>query len=306
MTRQNNFDELIIYTATLYGDEKSKVRSELCLNMLRNAEALGVTVVLADGGSNSNFINEVKKLTNAVLIEGKAKSMGADRREALEAAVELAEKEKISQPIFFWTEPEKDNLISQSNLENMTNEIKQGANIVVPERKEEGLRTLPKFQRWFEQRANKRSLELVEEFSGGRHQQLLDLWFGPKMFDREGVKFFREYNKDNNRIDLWDAIIVPVTEAIKAGKRVASVPVDYEYSENQRQEDSNELKKRLEQYSQILKEMGDRKWTEFFDEAKEALDKIKELKNKKESIVESTELLNEQKKSVLKSFFKIR
>ncbi len=306
MTRQNNLDELIIYTSTLYVDEKSKVRSELCLNMLRNAEALGVTVVLADGGSNSNFINEVKKLSNVVLIEGKTKSMGPDRRDALEEAVQLAAREKMQRPCFLWTEPEKDGLITEQNLTNMVAEIKRGSNIVAPARKENAWESLPRNQRWFEQRANKRSLELMKEFSDGRHQQLLDLWFGPKMFDREGAKFFQEYNKDNNRIDLWDAILVPVTEAIKAGKRVASVPVDYEYSENQRQEDSNELKKRLEQYSQILKEMGDRKWMEFFDEAKEALGKIKELKKKKESTAENEELLNEQKKSVLKSFFKIR
>lgn len=315
MLAQNNLSELIIYTATLYGNDKiSEIRSELCINLLKNAKELGVKVIIKDGGSSEKFINEVKKLDNVLLIQalpgGEAKSMGADRRDALEEAVKLAGREKMQNPCFFWTEPEKDNLIAEQNLANMVAEIRRGSNIVVPARKENAWESLPKTQRWFEQRANKRSQKLTKEFSGGRHQQLLDLWFGPKMLDREGAEFFREYNKDNKRMDLWDATIVPVTEAVREGKAVGSVPVDYEYNEVQRLNESGELKdiftiKRLEQYSQILKEMGDPFWKNFFQEAKEALNKILELKNKKESI-ENAELLNEQKKRVLKSFFKIR
>jgi hypothetical protein len=102
---------------------------------------------------------------------------------------------------------------------------------------------------------------------------------------------------------------VPVTEAIKEGKVVGSVPVDYEYNEIQRLNESGELKdiftiKRLEQYSQTLKEMGDPLWEKFFQEAEEALNEMQK-ENKKES-ADNVELSNEQKKSVLKTFFKIR
>jgi hypothetical protein len=188
MSAQNNLSELIIYTATLYGnDNTSEIRSELCINLLKNAKELGVKIIVKDNGSSEEFINEVKKLNNVLLIQtssgDKAKSLGAGRREALEEAVKLADREKMQNPCFFWTEPEKDNLIAEQNLANMVAEIKRGSNIVVPSRKENAWESLPKIQRWFEQRANKRSLELIKEFSGGRYRQLLDLWFGPKMFD---------------------------------------------------------------------------------------------------------------------------
>jgi len=314
MSSQNKLSELIVYTSTLYGDdETSKIRSKLCLNLLKNAKGLGIKVVVRDGGSSDKFIDEVNKLDNVLLIQAlpreKRKSMGADRRDALAEAVRLANREKMENPYFFWTEPEKDDLISEKNLVNIITGIRCGSNIVVPAREEGAWQNLPKNQRWFEQRANKRSLELIKESSGGRHQQLLDLWFGPKMFDRVGAEFFQKYNEDGKKMDLWDATIVPVVEAIREGKAVGSVPVDYKYNETQALNESGELKnafivKRSEQYAQILREMGDPVWETFFQESKDELNKIKELK--KESTVESAELLNEQKKIVLKSFFKIR
>ncbi|MDD4901332.1 MAG: hypothetical protein PHS62_04520 [Patescibacteria group bacterium] len=310
----DNLSELVVFTSTQYGDDEvSRVRSRLCLNMLKNARDIGVAVAVKDGGSNQEFINEAEKLDNIILARppaGERKSMGADRRDALALAVELAKNKKMQTPCFLWVEPEKDNLISRENLENMLAEIKRGSNIVVPSRKEKAWETLPRNQRWFEQRANKRSLELINKFTDGRHRELLDLWFGPKMFDEKGAEFFQKYNKDNDKLDMWDAHIVATVEAIKAGKKVTSVPVDYEYSRDQRLSETEELKKlfdlkRLEQYAQILKEMGDPKWRDFFGEAKEALVEIKKLKKENPS-PEASEALRERKKSVLKTFFRMR
>ncbi len=314
MQAKHDFSEIIIYTSTLYGnDETSIIRSKLCLSMLENARKLGVKVIVKDGGSNEEFINELQKLDNVTLIppdsESKRKTMGEDRREALRAAMRLAGEKKMKQPCFLWTEPEKDNLISDENLSAMVSEINHGSNIVVPARKEMALSTLPKNQRWFEQRANKRSLEVIKAVLGKKHQELLDLWFGPKMFDRIGAEYFANYNKDGNRTDLWDAVSVPVLEAIKEGKKVAGMPVDYEYSGSQRINETGELKnqftiKRLEQYAQILKEMGDKKWINFFEETKEELARINELKKEKEIDPEKNEILNETKKNILHKFFR--
>jgi len=263
--------------------------------MLRNAENLGVKVVVKDSGSNEKFLNAVAGMSNIILVQnepgGERKSMGNDRRGALEKAMQIAEQEKIEHPCFFWTEPEKDNLISAENLSEMASEIAKGSNIVVPARKAEALETLPKIQRWFEQRANKRSLKVMEEATDGRHHELLDLWFGPKMFDSEGAKYFTEYNKDNDRTDLWDAIIVPVTKATKDGKKVSSVPVEYKYGI----EEPLELK-RLEQYAQILREMGDKKWVEFFEEANEELAAMREVKKELKADPRNAELTGQEKK----------
>lgn len=309
-----NFSDIIIYTSTFYEkDETSKIRSELCLGMLKNAQALGVRVIIKDTGSNEEFIRKVKRLNNVTLLRSESteqrKNMGEDRRDALKVAISIAKREKIKQPYFLWTEPEKDNFISAENLLTMASEMKRGTNIVIPARKEKALESLPKNQRWFEQRGNKRALEVIRQTSDNQGQELLDLWFGPKMFDFEGAQYFINYNQKNNRIDLWDAVTVPVAEAIRDGKKAVSVPVDYEYHESQRNNESGELKdgftrKRLEQYAQILKEMGDKKWTDFFAETKEELKKINELSKEKNSMPKNQELLNEAKRSTINKFFR--
>lgn len=306
--------EITIYTSTLYDNtETSRVRSELCINMLKNSAALGIKVVIKDGGSSEDFIRRVKEFKNVVLVQRqpgeKAKSMGQDRRDALKRAMEISLEEKLEHPSFFWTEPEKDNLVSEENMAVMYEEIRSGSNIVVPARKENAFNTLPKNQCWFEKRAKKRALEILKEVSGGKHQELLDLWFGPKMFDLEGANYFINYNKDGGRADLSDAIIVPVEDAIRDGKKVSSVPVNYEYSESQRLNEIGEMKdlfarKRLEQYAQILRELGDEKWSKFFEDAEKDIIKIKELNKAEQPSSEQKQEITEKKKEILKNFFR--
>lgn len=306
--------EIIIYTSTLYDNaETSRIRAELCINMLRNSASLGIRVVIKDGGSNEDFIKKAKEFKNVTIIrpqqEKSAKSMGQDRRDALKRAMEIALEEKLEHPSFFWTEPEKDKLVSEENMAAMHEEIRRGSNIVVPAREENAFDTLPKNQSWFEKRARERALEILKKVSGGKHQELLDLWFGPKMFDSEGAKYFINYNKNGGRADLWDAIIVPVEDAIRDGKKVSSVPVNYEYSEGQRLNEIGELKdlfnrKRLEQYAQILREMGDEKWSKFFEDAERNITEIKELNKAEQSSPGQKQEITEKKKEILKNFFR--
>ncbi len=305
--------EITIYTSTLYDNtETSRVRSELCLNMLRNSASLGIKVVLKDGGSNKEFIDKIKEFENVILIQsqpGEKESMGQDRRDALKKAIDMSAEENLEHPCFLWIEPEKDNLVSEENMAAMYAEIRSGSNIVVPARKENAWNTLPKNQRWFEKRANQRSLEILKEVSGGKRQELLDLWFGPKMFDLEGANYFINYNKDGGRTDLWEAVTVPVEDAIRDGKKVSGVAVNYEYSESQRLNETGEAKdlftrKRLEQYAQILKEMGDKKWKDFFENAQNDINEIKELNKVKQPSSEQKQEITERKKEILKKFFR--
>ena len=58
----------------------------------------------------------------------------------------------------------------------------------------------------------------------------------------------------------------------------------------------------IEQYTQILKELGDKKWREFFNVSKEQLANIRELnKAKPEGYKEE---IAKEKKSLLGNFFK--
>jgi hypothetical protein len=123
--------------------------------------------------------------------------------------------------------------------------------------------SMPKLQAWIEKRANERASHIMEESQENLDKlssEAFDLWFGPKIFNLEGAKFFAEYK---GKLDKWDSIIKPVVLAAQAGKKISSVEVDYTYDPSQSEsekDDRNMKEKRLIQYRQILKELGDKFW----------------------------------------------
>lgn len=257
------FEDLTIFTATLYGDdETSKVRQALALKLFENIEKLAIACVVIDGGSNEDFLTKVRAHKNIILRINTELGMGASRREALRIAIEEC-PDANSDHYFMWVEPEKDGLITVENLEKMLAPLRDDStDIVVPAR--ENMDTLPQFQAQIEQRANKRVKELIQEPSA----EVWDIWFGPKVFNREGSKYFLNYT---GALDKWDSVMKPVLDAFKDGKRIASVPVDFSYDESQRaNEDNNDTfkEKRIEQYATVLAEMGDPFWKHKLAETK--------------------------------------
>ena len=248
------FQDLAIYTTTFYGkDPVSKVREKLAIQLLENAQKLGIHCVVVDGGSNEDFLGTVKKMSNVELHIDSSLGMGDSRRQALSKAMEIS-----AATFFLWVEPEKDNLINEEDLEAMISGLRDdSADVVVPKRRSK--ETMPKFQAWIEDRANQRAMKTAginqEEARG-----VWDLWFGPKMFNRDGAKYFLEYK---GKLDKWDAIIKPVINAFKDGKRISDVPVGYKYDLSQKESEENDYemkKKRLIQYIKILAELGDDYW----------------------------------------------
>lgn len=246
--------KVVIFTSTFYGDdESSQVRSQLALEFLDNAEAVGVHTVVAEGGStNQDFLRELRnkeRFPNVSVIFPAETAMGSARREALRYAIE-----HNPDSYYLWSEPEKADLIKPESLEIMLDKLDEGADIVVPKRK--NLDNYPHFQSWAEQRANKRANNMMNKTGEGPE---LDLWFGPKMFNRSGADEFLGYQSE---LDLWDATIIPVITANNSGKVVASAEVDFTYPEEQRiiEQDEEMSKKRLFQYGKILKEAKDPHW----------------------------------------------
>jgi hypothetical protein len=251
---QEQFSDLTIFTTTFYKkDDVSQVREKLAENFLKNAQDLGIKCVVVDGGSNEEFLKKVEGLNNVELVVDPSLKMGESRREALRVAME-----KFNTPYFLWSEPEKDGLINSDSLEAMIEGLrKKQTDIVVPKRTTKD--SMPEFQAWIESRANKRAGGLTSKESE-KVKEILDLWFGPKMFNREGAEFFINYR---GKLDKWDSIIKPVLDAYKAGKRIDPVEVKYTYdpSQTMAEENDKEMKrKRIDQYSAILAELGDKFW----------------------------------------------
>lgn len=253
---EKKLDKVVIFLSTYYGnDEPSRVRSEQALKLLRNAEALGVHAVVAEGGStNQAFLDALEEFPSVTVIRPKNTTMGPARRAALATA--MAE---YPDSYYLYCDPEKDSLITAENLEAMAGRLEDGADIVVPRR--ESMESYPPFQAWIEKRANKRMNQLMDSPGADEdREEDLDLWFGPKMFNDQGADSFLDYQSE---LDKWDAIIVPVKDAHEKGLNIADSVVQFKYPEDQRtnEEGSREFnQKRFEQYRKILKEAGDPFW----------------------------------------------
>jgi hypothetical protein len=243
-----NFSDLTIFTTTLYKDDPvSRVRENLARKFIENAEKLNIQLVIVDGGSNEYFINYVRSKPHVELIVEAGVGMGKSRRDALQVAMD-----KYNTLYYFWVEPEKDDLIRPESLTAMIDGLrKDETDIVVPRRSNK--ESMPAFQTWIENRANKKANRIMEKMP----DETLDLWFGPKMFNRKGAEHFLNYK---GQLDKWDSIIKPVIEAHRNGQRISSVDVCYTYDESQtssEKEDREMKRKRIQQYTQILAELGD-------------------------------------------------
>lgn len=253
-----NFEDLTLFTRTFYGDDpSSRLRQELALELFGHAYNDGVCIVVSDGGSNSDFLEATAAYPNVtVLQEPEGSTMGSSTRLALEQAISDAKDDPDH--IFMWLEPEKVELVDHDKLAQLVQPIRDGqADIVVPSRK--NLDTLPKQQAWIEMRANRRANNLMRK-NADDLGSVLDLWFGPKIFNRKAAQYFTDYR---GRLDKWDAIIKPVLNAHSDRLRVADIPVDFDYPSSQsKHEDRNPdfQRKRLQQYGSVLVELGDPFW----------------------------------------------
>ncbi len=136
-------------------------------------------------------------------------TMGATRRQAIEIAM-LQQAEVI-----VWMEPEKCTL-TRYIPELVKRLMLAEASILIPRR--QSLDSYPPYQAVKELEGN----SAVAEFTS---RPDLDLWFGPRVFDRRGAKYFLDYQGENG--DRWESIFIPVLQALKAGEKVASHTVDY-------------------------------------------------------------------------------
>lgn len=263
---KEQFQDLIIFTTTLYGnDEVSKMRSELAEEFFDNTNKLGIKCVVVDGGSDYEFLEKISKFDNIKLVIEPSLKMGESRRKSLQEALNMVPNE-VKKPIFLWIEPEKSGLITRENLSEMIKKLRKNeADIVVPARKNKN--SLPEFQGRIESEANKKVKEEILLFSQktiGENE--LDLWFGPKMFNVDGAQYFLDYK---GKLDKWDSIIGPVIDAYNDGKKIVSIPIDFEYNKKQRNQEDDEksFDKRVEQYTEILAAFG-HKPTSFWIERK--------------------------------------
>ena len=250
---------IVIVTSTLYknwysGDvteeyKVDKVRGDLALEMIAKASKYGFQIV---AGNSDAFLENLNKF-KINLINDKEGTFGSNRRKAYGVASKLPNVKVI-----VWTEPEKSNLINDS-LIKACEVIENGtADIVVPRRSKETMKSLPPFQKESEEIGNKQIQEMTNPD--------LDIFFGPKIFSTRSdivnlflEKFeYKEESKNTKDSDLekWlNAISFPVISALVKNYKVLSYEVDYVHPKSQTEiEEGNPLfnEKRIIQRENLI------------------------------------------------------
>lgn len=243
MDKHKYADKVAIVTQTLYRDnsEVEQIRAGLAKSLFEKAINYGYLVVVIDGGSSEKILKGFRK--KGVILESheqKGKKFGPGRRKGIKIAYDLGKE------VIVWIEAEKDELIAE--LEKIVEPIITGeADLVIPARK--SLNSYLGYQ------------QLLERF-GNRFFKLLtgknlDMWFGPRAFNRGVAKYFLSYSGEYG--DLWESIFIPVLDAIHKSKKVKSTEVDYSYPRSQAEVEKNPefYVKRVLQLNNIIPALGD-------------------------------------------------
>ena len=214
--------ELVITTSTFYSDADCP-RARCAVKMIENANELGISIVIVEGGSPKEFREEISDLGAIVLDEvPHARGvMGPGRRQAIAKGFEVTggkisgyvEIEKYCMPMF---------------VEELVRPILLGkVDICVPRRL--SLETYPTAQRYAEPLGNLHFLQATGlDF---------DMWFGPRFFNQTAGKYFLEY--DDEYGGSWDPTHIPTLRCAAAGLRVATPMVPYVHPQEQTDEEEN-------------------------------------------------------------------
>jgi hypothetical protein len=249
-----DYRDLVLFTSTFYTqDQESINRSQLALDLVRNAHVLGVRLVVADSSplleweSMSSFEKSVHALigdTSTVIVMrthkrlawGTQSTMADERKQALEYGLESYPDSDH----FLWIEPEKANLVTQQSLSTIAKTAQEtAADFVIPTRAKLayvlnqngkkmpdtslwGINTLPEFQARTETRAN----TVLRKDTGEYH----DSYFGPVLLKR--WTWTEQYL--NSPHPTWGVNVLTPIEWRKNWLSVVAAPIDYSYDDRQR------------------------------------------------------------------------
>ena len=206
-----------------------KIRGDLAIETVKAVINGGHRCVIVDGASPESLLNTFRK-AGAIVLKEEERGMSASRQQGFKHASEI---EGVS--IIAHMEPEKVKMAKECLLEAAQPILKGEADVVIPERSEEGFNSLPGYQKEDEQLANAKFTNVLK-LAGLLDQNSpdIDFWFGPRLFrnDPELVQLFLRKYKYNPGItavdkkvrpDLWpNATVFPISAAMHAGCKVVS------------------------------------------------------------------------------------
>lgn len=242
MPNKSLIEKVGIATLTFYKPGSGfEEREGFARETIRRAREEGYDVVIVDAGSHLELLRYFKDL-GAILIN-QTSGMGDGFRTA------ISEIQGLGKEFTAWMEAEKCNYVESIEKTAETLE-QQGAEIAVPIRRD--LSSYPKYQQHSDQFASL----LFEELTGVN----IDVFFGPKTWRTPLTKYFKDY--DTKYGDQWEGLFVPLIDMAHDGKKIISVPIDYEHNKQQTQLEEHNLDfylKRIEQLSKLGKAFVNRR-----------------------------------------------
>ncbi len=232
--------KIALATSTLY-HATHDIRFGLAMQTLYIAAIHGYTMVAYDNSPENVYqaLKQVERYGDIRIFACSAElSMGHKRRLAIRAALDIAGPEGVGAYI----DAEKYPMIPL--LRKTAQPILRGeADLVIPGRT--SLASYPRTQQLFEEAGN----HFFAAYTGFR----CDAWFGLRIFNAKAGELFCAY--DGRHGDRWDAIFIPVIEAIAKGLRCRACEVDYVHPAAQTQAETGNIamdEKRREQLNVLV------------------------------------------------------
>lgn len=239
------------------GPEAFAARVAVTMKALEADFNLGLQVhALCDEGM-FELVTKTLRPTSRLFVpvqEDASKSMGHGRRQSVESALKsfLETHSSSKKHIILWREPEKD---MARHVEPLVIPIEDDeADIVIPRRK--NLYSYSTFSQYWEATGSTMASHII----GGIPQ---DYWVGPRAFTVQAAEYFLNYPGSQTGLpDRHDSIFGPLVDAAYAGLRITGVEIDFQYPQEQRDAEENDIKtanKRMEVMWQIFLAMLARK-----------------------------------------------
>jgi len=157
-----------------------KIRGDLALASLNEAERKGFQILVVDGGSSSAFVDHLHE--GEVQCKSQEEpGMSASRRQAIQQGSSLEGVEAVA-----WVEPEKVSFVRDCLSVAAAPILDGSADMVIPKRDKESWNTYPSYQADHEKRANRHWNSILRK-SGILPEGVedLDVWFGPRIFKND-------------------------------------------------------------------------------------------------------------------------
>jgi len=228
-----------------------KVRGDLALKLIKEAQKLGCHVIVSDSRSARSFKKELSNLKNIMLIHRRSSKRAIGIRDGIKKASKIPDIKAI-----VLTEPEKVSLITDC-LKDIVSPILEGkADIVIPKRREKlFVETYPIYMYESEKEGNQTFNEELKSHKLISKDDDFDIFFGPKAFlnDKKIVSLFMKqytFNVDHMSFPKWyfdaeelsNTNFFPVVQALKRGFRVKSIDVPFKYSNSQKLNETGKYK----------------------------------------------------------------